>query len=78
MSLPSNRRPWLLLIAALIVGGCVGSAEIGNSPYPDDGEWIGKLRALSDGQNPLGDVNWGWEETDFTNQLGYMHLDHDG
>ncbi len=40
MSLPSNRRPWLLLIAALIVGGCVGSAEIGNSPYPDDGEWI--------------------------------------
>jgi len=32
-------RSLLLLSAALIVGGCVGTAEIGDYPYPDGGEW---------------------------------------
>ena len=39
MSLPSNRRPWLLLTVALILGGCVGTAEIGNYGYSAGDEW---------------------------------------
>ena len=27
---------------------------------PDDGEWIGKLRALDEENDPLGNIEWGW------------------
>ena len=27
---------------------------------PDDGEWIGKLRAIDEDNDPLGNIQWGW------------------
>ena len=27
---------------------------------PDDGEWIGKLRAIGEDNDPLGNIQWGW------------------